>query len=119
MSDETCPTCKRPKSLGKDMVDELDTRGFFKNIEDRLLKAVPAGGGGVVAGITPEQIEKAMKDAVKGIEFKPTVKATHHGLKELIDCPSCKPELDSYVKTHYRTHVTPTAKPPEKVFQFT
>ena len=107
------------------MVDELDTRGFFKNIEDRLLKAVPAGGGGVVAGITPEQIEKAMKDAVKGIEFKPTVKATHHGLKELIDCPTCRPELVSYVKNQHAmmTSVlqTGTRNEPKvpKVFEFT
>jgi hypothetical protein len=88
--------------LGDELYRILEKNGFFNKVIDGIVQR----SNGL--SLSSSDLEPILKKAVDGIAFKPEIKLTHHGLDDLIACPSCKPKLDTYVDQQVAARVSPS-----------
>jgi hypothetical protein len=84
------------------LLNMLDERGFWSKfapeVAERLSKSLPAGQTPTVdLGPIKAELSGMFTEAAKNIQLKPNMTVVHHGLKELIGCKQCNPELQAYV----------------------
>jgi hypothetical protein len=91
------------EKFATNLFDLMNKSGFFEKlssqITEQVSKALPSGAN---ITIDKKMVGDAFTEAAKTIQFTPTVKVVHHGLKELQQCKQCAPELSAYVEAEKR-----------------